>query len=157
MKTMLWTFLIAVLLGGCAANADVAPAAVAVEAKTGASFGAAMPAEPAAQALAGVDMSTLTGQAVKLSGRIGKVCQVKGCWMMLTDGDATVRVKFGSDDFFIPKDSQGEAVAFGKIVSSEMSLAESKHMAQDAGIDPATITTATVEYQMVATAVVLKQ
>jgi Domain of unknown function (DUF4920) len=119
-------------------------------------FGAEMPSDPAIVPLAQMDLAKVGDQAVKVSGRIGKVCQVKGCWMMLSDGDAVVRVKFGEDAFFIPKDSQGEAIAYGHIKSREMSLAESKHMAQDGGLDPNTVTSPQTEYQLVATGVILK-
>jgi hypothetical protein len=131
-------------------------AATANTASTSRAYGEEMPSEPAIVALSAFDFAGAGDNPVKVSGRIGKVCQVKGCWMMLSDGDAVVRVKFGQDDFFIPKDSQGEAIAYGKIVANEMSLAESKHMAEDAGIDPDTVTAPQKEYQLVATGVILK-
>jgi Domain of unknown function (DUF4920) len=119
-------------------------------------FGAEMPSDPAIVPLAQMDLAKVGDQAVKVSGRIGKVCQMKGCWMMLSDGDVAVRVKFGEDAFFIPKDSQGEAIAYGHVKAREMSLAESKHMAQDGGLDPNTVTSPQTEYQLVATGVILK-
>lgn len=115
-------------------------------------YGEKMPVEPQAialsKALTGADLS----KALKLSGRIGQVCQSAGCWMMLTDGDAAVRVKFGDHAFVIPTDTQGEAVVYGTLAKKELTLDESKHMAEDAGKDPATVTEPTVEYRMVATA-----
>lgn len=122
------------------------------------SYGAAMPAAPATQTVADAapQFAAMVGQKVKMSGRIGKVCQAKGCWMMLTEGEMAIRVKFGSDSFFIPKDSSGNAVAFGVLEAIKMPLAEAKHMAKDAGIDPDTITEAADEYQLVATSIVIE-
>lgn len=121
-------------------------------------YGAAMPAEPTAVTVADAapQFASMVGTTVKMSGRIGSVCQAKGCWMMLTDGEQAIRVKFGSDSFFIPKDSTGNAIAFGKLEAIKMPLAEAKHMAEDAGIDPDTVTEAAQEYQLVATSVVIE-
>jgi len=122
------------------------------------SYGSAMPALPATQSVADAapQFAAIVGQSVKMSGRIGKVCQKKGCWMMLTEGEQAVRVKFGSHAFFIPKDSSGNAVAFGVLEAIKMPLAEAKHMAEDAGIDPDTITEAAEEYRLVATSLVIE-
>jgi Domain of unknown function (DUF4920) len=117
-------------------------------------YGEKMPEAPAPQALAKALLdTTILGKPVKLSGRIGQVCQQAGCWMMLTDGDAAVRVKFGEHAFVIPKDSQGEALVFGTLEKTEMTLAQSKHMAEDAGQDPAKVTQGSVEFRMVASSV----
>jgi hypothetical protein len=117
-------------------------------------YGEKMPEAPAALALAKalLDPAAL-GKPVKLSGRIGQVCQQAGCWMMLTDGDAAVRVKFGEHAFVIPKDSKGEALVFGTLEKTEMTLAQTKHMAEDAGQDPAQLTQGSVEFRVVASSV----
>jgi hypothetical protein len=117
-------------------------------------YGEKMPDAPAPQALAKALLDpAILGKPIKLSGRIGQVCQQAGCWMMLTDGDAAVRVKFGEHAFVIPKDSHGEALVFGTLEKTEMTLAQSKHMAEDAGQDPSKITQASVEFRMVASSV----
>lgn len=66
------------------------------------------------------------------SGRVGRVCQTKGCWMILTEGDAMVRVMTGHR-YFLPKDASGDAVVYGTLVRKEMSPAQAAHMAKDAG------------------------
>jgi hypothetical protein len=150
----------ALLLSACATSekeASMAEQKTAAPATSGTrAYGVEMPSEPAIVALAQMDLAAAGDQPIKVSGRIGKVCQVKGCWMMLSDGDSAIRVKFGQDDFFIPKDSQGEAIAYGTLMANEMSLAESKHMAKDGGIDPDTVTKPQTEYQLIATGVILK-
>ncbi len=161
-------FALLALMTACAPTqekaASVAPAMSGASATMKAGFeaqkgyGAAMPADPAAVTVADAapQFAGMVGQNVKMSGRIGSVCQAKGCWMMLTDGEQAIRVKFGSDSFFIPKDSSGNAIAFGKLEAIKMPLAEAKHMAKDAGIDPDTVTEAAQEYQLVATSVVIE-
>ena len=114
-------------------------------------YGEKMPLEPQPIALSQALTSADLSKELKLSGRIGQVCQSAGCWMMLTDGDAAVRVKFGEHAFVIPVDTQGDAVVYGTLAKKEMSLEESKHMAEDGGKDPASVTEPMVEYRMVAT------
>lgn len=116
-------------------------------------YGEKMPLDPQPMALSKALAAADLSKELKLSGRIGQVCQSAGCWMMLTDGDAAVRVKFGDHAFVIPKDTQGEAVVYGSLAKKELSLEESKHMAEDEGKDPASVTTPSVEYRMVATSV----
>jgi hypothetical protein len=140
-----------VLAAACAQ----APAANAVTAaiEKSASYGHAMPAGDS-QPLATVALDQQkNGSVIKVSGRVGAVCQAKGCWMMLSDGDAAVRVKFGEDAFFIPKDATGNAVVHGTWQVREMSEKEARHMAKDAGADPTKIIGAQRELQIIADAV----
>jgi Domain of unknown function (DUF4920) len=123
------------------------------------SYGADMPAEPkaassVAEALSNVE--TIGNTPLKISGRIGKVCQAKGCWMMLTQGDQAIRVKFGDDAFFIPKDSVGDAIAYGVLAKVELDAKEVNHMIRDGVEDKAPVTVGAAEYQMNATAVQIK-
>ena len=148
------------VLSACAQSptAVTATAPMAKPAIAAQTYGAAMPADPTPLALSTAMQSvdSLIGKPAKFSGRVGRVCQMKGCWMMLTDGDASVRVKFGNDAFFIPKDSKGEAVVFGTLELITMSAAHAKHMAQDAGETPAEADKApTKEYRVMATSVLL--
>lgn len=50
-----------------------------------------------------------------IGGRITRVCQSMGCWMVLSDGDEFARVDFDNHSFFIPKDSQGQAQVYGHL------------------------------------------
>jgi len=146
------------LLSACAQNKNTASASPASAVTAGQTYGAAMPASPKPQPLS-TAMKTVDdyiGKPAKFTGRVGRVCQKKGCWMMLTDGDASVRVKFGNDAFFIPKDATGDALVFGALELITMSAAHAKHMAEDAGTPAnAAAATATKEYRVMATSVVL--
>ena len=146
------------VLTACAQNDTVMPVAATKADATGKTYGASMPSSPKPLALS-IAMKTVDefiGKPAKLTGRVGLVCQVKGCWMMLTDGNAAVRVKFGDDAFFIPKDAKGEATVFGKLELIAMSAAHAKHMAEDAGVAPENAPKApSKEYRVIATSVVL--
>lgn len=145
-------------LSGCAQKSAALVSESAPKAEAAAqTYGEAMPASPKPLALS-TAMKTVDdfiGKPVKLSGRVGLVCQAKGCWMTLTDNDASVRVKFGNDAFFIPKDAKGDAVVFGKLELIHMSAAYAKHMAQDAGDASANAAAPAKEYRVMATSVVL--
>jgi ABC-type Fe3+-hydroxamate transport system substrate-binding protein len=156
----LLTLSLAFALGACASTTDSADAKSSAEAVAKSAqndFGKTMPegeATPLAVAMQNADANV--GKAMKISGRIGSVCQAKGCWLMLTDDDAAVRVKFGDHAFFIPKDSKGEAVAYGNLETVEMSEAQAKHMAEDAGADPSKVTGAQKEYRFIANSLHIK-
>jgi hypothetical protein len=47
-------------------------------------------------------------QKVLLEGKISDVCQMKGCWLMLSDGERAIRIKFEGYSFFVPKNSRGK-------------------------------------------------
>lgn len=99
-----------------------------------ADYGDPMPADAApvsiASALADADAHDDAPRA--FSGRVGRVCQTKGCWVMITEGDAMARVMTGHR-YFLPKDASGDAVVYGTLVRKEMSPEQAAHMAKDAG------------------------
>ncbi|MBK0402660.1 DUF4920 domain-containing protein [Adhaeribacter sp. BT258] len=72
---------------------------------------------------------------VKFTGEIEEVCQMKGCWVTIKmpSGEA-MRVMFGEDDYFVPKDVSGknaimQGVAYRKIIPVD----EQRHYLEDAG------------------------
>ncbi len=138
-------------------------------------FAADMPSKPIAvvdgQPVYGVDMPA--GDAVdikdalanvaqyadkpsKFSGRVAQVCQTKGCWLVLANGETHARVMFGKHDFYIPKDTSGNAVVYGTLTVKDLDEKTAKHLAEDAGKDPATVTGPQVEYRITATSVMLQ-
>ncbi|MCS6927903.1 MAG: DUF4920 domain-containing protein [Saprospiraceae bacterium] len=78
--------------------------------------------------------------AVKVIGRVGEVCQKKGCWMTIVADSADVpemRVTFKDYAFFMPKDLAGKRVIIdGFAYISETSVEELRHYAEDAGKSP---------------------
>lgn len=120
-------------------------------------YGAPMPAGEATAigtVLANADQ--YAGKPQKFSGRVTKVCQKKGCWMVMADGEKSARVMFGEDSFFIPTDTSGEAVVFGTLTAKTMSESMAKHLAKDSGQDPDKVVGEVQEVQITATSVMLQ-
>lgn len=83
-----------------------------------------------ARAVSGKKFNT----AIALTATVAEVCQVKGCWMILVDGDTKVRVTFKDYGFFMPKDLAGKKVVVEGVLSEEvLSEQDARHYAEDAG------------------------
>ena len=81
-------------------------------------------------------------QKVLLEGKISDVCQMKGCWLMLSDGERAIRIKFENYSFFVPKDSRGKKVrAEGRLIQETLSEDMAHHYAaeQSTKSDPSEI------------------
>src|ERR1700754_4583539 len=78
------------------------------------------------------------GKEFQVKGKITGVCQVMGCWLMLTDGKgASMRFQGDESSLSFPKDAAGRvATVEGKLakyeLTKEQALAEAKHAAEDA-------------------------
>jgi hypothetical protein len=72
---------------------------------------------------------------VTISGPVDEVCQAKGCWVtMKLPSGKSMTMKFKDYAFFMPKDCSGKTVtAHGKMFIKTTSVAELKHLAEDAG------------------------
>ena len=71
---------------------------------------------------------------VKIKGKITEVCQAKGCWMILVDGDTYARVTFENYGFFVPTEtSMQRSVVYGQLSERVLSGEQAEHYAQDAG------------------------
>ncbi|MES3007957.1 MAG: DUF4920 domain-containing protein [Pseudomonadota bacterium] len=100
------------------------------------SFGAPMPVAGEAQPLQAAIASLATGTApeVKVAGQITEVCQAKGCWMIMVDGDQHARITFKDYGFFVPTEtSMQRAVIYGVLEASEISADDAAHYAEDSG------------------------
>ncbi|MEE9297321.1 MAG: DUF4920 domain-containing protein [Phycisphaerae bacterium] len=87
------------------------------------------------------DMEAYDGRYVRLSGKVSGVCAAKGCWMRMgTDrSDETVFVKFNCpiEGRLIPMEAIGhQAIVEGTLRVAEVSQAEARHYAEDAGKSP---------------------
>ena len=71
-------------------------------------------------------------QKVLLEGKINDVCQMKGCWLMLSGGQRAIRIKFEGYSFFVPKDSRGKKVrAEGRLIQETLSEDMARHYAAE--------------------------
>ena len=108
------------------------------------------------------DLEKSQSSEVQIKGEVSAVCQVKGCWMIvnLSEGQQT-RVSFKDYGFFVPKDIVGkEVVVKGSASVAEISEADRKHYAEDAGLSKAEIDKITgVErsYSMIADGVLIRE
>jgi len=69
------------------------------------------------------------GRAVRLEGTVASVCERKGCWIELRQGESAVHVTFEGYSFFVPKDSAGrQAVLEGKVMVKEPDPDDVKHL-----------------------------
>lgn len=81
------------------------------------------------------DLKTLNSkEGIYFSGKVDRVCQMKGCWMVMKEGDQAAQVTFKNYGFFLPKNSgKKSALLRGKIFMKELSEAEARHYAEDDG------------------------
>ncbi len=97
----------------------------------------------------------------KLKGVIQEVCQSKGCWMTLSNGqsDQSVFIKFTDYAFFVPLNAGGkEAIVEGTLSSSITPVDELRHYAEDKGQSAeeiAAITEPKVELKMMVDGVII--
>lgn len=115
-----------------------ASAAPVEQTEAGMVYGAKWPADmPKA-----VDVGEAAGNAAShagkpgaFSGRITKVCQNSGCWVVLEGANGQLaRVTMRDHAFGVPKDSSGPAVVYGILSKSASSAAEVAHLkAEGAG------------------------
>ena len=71
-------------------------------------------------------------EPILLRGRISDVCQRKGCWTVLSQGDASVRVRFKDYGFFLPVDSSGkQAYVEGVVKVATLSEKQAQHYAEE--------------------------
>lgn len=106
------------------------------------------------------DAQAYDGQRLRLVGTVDSVCKVKGCWMTLSSGDESMRVRFKDYGFFMPKDCEGREVMMdGVFEVKELSVDEARHYLEDAGkMDEAAAITAPVkEYSFTADGVLMKK
>lgn len=99
-----------------------------------ADYGIPLPANSTPIALAAVLQGPAPDQDLLISGKVGRVCQKQGCWMMLIDGESAVRVMTGHR-FFLPADASGEALVYGRLIEREVDRKTAKHFARESGGD----------------------
>lgn len=74
------------------------------------------------------------GRPVRIDGRISDVCRKKGCWMVITDGEREVRVRFKDYGFFVPRDaSDRQVIVEGLVKAEEISEEVARHYAEEGG------------------------
>lgn len=104
------------------------------------------------------DLEKFAGKTIKVEGTIKDVCQNKGCWLVVTDGEREMRVTFKDYGFFVPKDSRDRKVVLeGTVATKTLTEGAARHYAEESGrkVDPASISGPQEVVTMVATGVEL--
>ncbi len=87
--------------------------------------------KPLGEILAGVGDAP-GSEPVGVTGTVDAVCQAKGCWMVLTDGDAKARVLIKDHAFALPMDGKGKvATVEGTLTIKELDEANVAHLRKD--------------------------
>ena len=72
------------------------------------------------------------GDPVLVRGRISDVCQMKGCWTVITDDTVSIRVRFHDYGFFLPKDSaRRNAIVEGRVKTEMLTEETARHYASE--------------------------
>ncbi len=131
--------------------------------KDSVTYGIDMPAvghvQPLSNAIAALtaDSEPPNKTATKISGTITKVCQKKGCWLILADGNQFARVTFKDYKTFVPTDTgNSPGTVFGVLSEKVLSPETVKHYAADAGDSTESVVAARREYTIVAEAILIE-
>jgi hypothetical protein len=99
-------------------------------------------------------------RTIAVEGKVADVCQMKGCWMVLTDGTRAVRTTFKDYGFFVPKDLSGRTVVAEGVLARETVDEETRrHYAGESGQSAAQIATIrgpSDEYTFIASSVTVR-
>ena len=76
--------------------------------------------------------SDYTGQTVRVEGTISDVCQMAGCWMVIADGERTMRVTMKDHAFAVAKDSATKIGTIeGVVIAREADPERAAHFASE--------------------------
>lgn len=115
---------------------------------------------PVALAKVRANPSDYMNQTLLVEATADDICQVKGCWMTITDGEADpiwVTWSTGCGGAYeFPKDAAGQKVLIqGSFYAKEISEEDAEHLAEEAGGDMEADEIAGETFEMNATACVL--
>lgn len=110
--------------------------------------------KPLRDVLASAD-ANLPTTAIQVTGEVSSVCQKKGCWMVLKDGDSAIaRIMMKDHAFAVPMDVKGKsAIVEGTLTSRTFTEKEVKHLEKDGGGDPAEVAGERKEFVLTASGI----
>lgn len=127
----------------------------ALAAKTDGHFGEPFSQKDATPLAKAIETESKDG--VLVSGEVEAVCQKKGCWMVVKDGDVSARVLMKDHGFSVPMDSRGKKVQVeGTLTSREFTEAQVKHLEKDGGGDPDKVSGTRKEHVLTASGVLIQ-
>lgn len=94
---------------------------------------------------------------ILVSGEVEAVCQKKGCWMVVKDGDVSARILMKDHGFNVPMDSRGKKVQVeGTLTSRTFNEDQVKHLEKDGGGDPDKVSGERTEHVLTASGVLIQ-
>lgn len=137
--------------------ADAAPAATADGwAHYGAPF--TVTEQPVAAAQLFAASESYMGKPLLVEGDVVDVCQKAGCWMVLSDGDKSIRVTMKEHGFSVDKQGTGARARIeGTLIAEEMPADTVAHIEGESARPEAMPEKQGVKLQLVATGVSLKK
>lgn len=78
------------------------------------------------------NVAELDGKPVKVRGTVGKICEKKGCWFVLQEGDENIRITAKDYGFVVPAKSVGmNATVEGELSVKTLSEEDREHLAAE--------------------------
>jgi hypothetical protein len=94
---------------------------------------------------------------VLIKGEVEAVCQKKGCWMVVKDGDKSARVLMKDHTFAVPMDCRGKDVTIeGTLATRTFDEDQVKHLEKDRGGNPDTVSGERTEHVLTASGVLIQ-
>lgn len=107
------------------------------------------------------DPAKFVDQQVRIEGRVADVCQKKGCWMVIADGDKSMRVLMKDHAFSVDKQGAGSTCQVDGVVVAEKkdpeTVAHFEGEATEGTVIPEKQVEGDVVYQLVAEGVRMKK
>ena len=96
-------------------------------------------------------------KTITVQGRVADVCQKAGCWMVIADGDKTMRIRMAKHAFSVAKDGTGSTCQVqGEVVTRKVEASQVAHFQSESrnkDVMPEKNAKEGVTYEMVATGV----
>jgi len=72
------------------------------------------------------------GKTLVMEGTVADVCQKAGCWLVVTEGTNTIRIRTKDHGFTVDKDCSGDTARIhGLVVSKDITPEEAAHFASE--------------------------
>ena len=100
-------------------------------------FGAPFAIEEVTQAKAVFDNPEgFVGKTVRVEGSVRDVCQKMGCWMVISEGEKSMRITTKDHKFFVAKDGAGSKCHIeGEVISRELDPERTAHFESESSKD----------------------
>ena len=82
------------------------------------------------------DPEEFVGKTVRVEGSVRDVCQKMGCWMVISEGDKSMRITTKDHKFFVAKDGAGSKCHIeGEVISRELDPDRTAHFESESSKD----------------------